>query len=664
MPFVCSRCHEEVAAGRFCPSCGAPAPAPAEGAPDDPYVGRTLAGKFLVNRLLGAGGMGQVYLATHLTLDRPVALKLLHPAFRADRGMAQRFHREARAASKLSHPNCIGILDFGTAEDGTLFIAMELLGGRTLAALVQQEFPLGERRVIHIVAQVLTALAAAHAAGVIHRDLNLANVMVEDRLDEHDFVKVLDFGIAKITELDVDQKLTGTGVVCGTPGYMSPEQARGDPLDARSDLYSVGIILYELLTGQLPFESRSPMGLLAKHLMETPQPPRERRPDLAISPALDALVVRTLAKNRDDRPASALELKALLLACEPGAATAAPRPVSSSATTVLDPAALQQAALESARSLPTIAVPPRSPAPAHPAATPAPPPATRRRAAVAAAVLAGVALAGASGALLARSGRAPGAPAGPGSADAPSSGAELAAAPAQVAAQVAAPPAAPPAPADDAAPRAAAAEPDAPPAEAGHRPERRVATGGKVKVKRTTAKAPSKGGHEQPQGGLFQKLFPGALGTAPTPETASAPAPAPATGAAPASGERRWRWAAGGRLGTVRVRVRHDGDALTVTIAGLGVERATLRRDGSTWRGAASLHVPCAVWRRTGLIGRTEERKVCPVPSTLVVESVGAMRIQGVVEPWGEGDLDCESCALRRPEPTPFEWAPDEDAGR
>jgi hypothetical protein len=684
MPFVCSRCHEEVATGRFCPSCGVPAPAE-DGGPDDPYVGKTLAGKFLVNRLLGVGGMGQVYHATHLALDRPVALKLLNPAFRADRGMAQRFHREARAASKLSHPNCIGILDFGAAEDGALFIAMELLGGRTLAALIQEEFPLGERRVIHIVAQVLTALAAAHAAGVIHRDLNLSNVMVEDRLDEHDFVKVLDFGIAKITEVDVDQKLTGTGMVCGTPGYMSPEQARGDPLDARSDLYSVGIILYELLTGRLPFESRSPMGLLAKHLMETPQPPRERRPDLPISPAVDALVVRALAKNRDERPASALEFKALLLACEAGAATGAPRPVSSSATTVLDPAALQQAVLESAKSLPSLAAPPRSATPATAATAGSAGRAGTveavgaagaagsaasggsggsggttggRRAGVWIAAAAAVVVAGAAGALLARPGRAPPPPPAP-----PVSSAAAAPAPLPAPA-MAHPPLAAPAPSvAEAAPQLRAAETEAPP-EPAPRPERRRAAAGAggakaKKAARVVAAKPA--AEQQPQGGLFQKLFPGALGNASVPPPASAPVPA--TIDAAAGGERRWRWPAGGRLGTVRVRVRQEGDALSVSIGALGVERTGLKRDGSAWRGTVSLRVPCTVWRRTGLIGRTEEKKVCPVQTALVVESLTGTRIQGVVDPWGDGDLECEACALRRPEPTPFEWALDEDAG-
>jgi serine/threonine protein kinase len=334
MNFVCTRCKRDVETpGLFCPFCGAPAPQP-DAEPSDPYIGRTIAEKYFVNALLGRGGMGQVYKATHLTLDRPVALKMLARSFQSDPSMVQRFHREARAASKLNHPNCISILDFGQAEDGTLFIAMEYLAGRSLATVLSDEFPLGELRVVRIVGQILGALAEAHAAGIIHRDLKLSNVMVESRRDEPDFVKVLDFGIAKLSESGSGGQLTGTGIVCGTPGYMSPEQARGEELDPRSDLYAVGVILYELLAGQLPFVSDTPMGFVTKHMTEIPKPLRELRPDLRISPALDAIVMRVLAKSRDDRPASAEELRELLYTCDlaPAEGPAAPAPAGGSST--------------------------------------------------------------------------------------------------------------------------------------------------------------------------------------------------------------------------------------------------------------------------------------------------------------------------------------------
>jgi serine/threonine protein kinase len=310
----CTECRQAIdESARFCPFCGA-ATSAATG-PADPFLGATVNGKFKVEALIGQGGMGRVYRARHLTLDRPVVLKMLRPAYSSDPGIAQRFQREARAASRLDHPNSIRVLDFGAAEDGTLFMAMEYLAGRDLARLVQEEFPLGEPRLARIGAQILSALGEAHARGIVHRDLKPENVMVEPRRDEPDFVKVLDFGIAKITAAGGGEpKLTQAGLVCGTPEYMSPEQARGAELDARSDLYSVGVILYQLATGDLPFASDTPVGFLTKHLTERPIPPRERRPELGISPALDALVARALEKDPAGRFQSADEMRAALLA--------------------------------------------------------------------------------------------------------------------------------------------------------------------------------------------------------------------------------------------------------------------------------------------------------------------------------------------------------------
>jgi serine/threonine-protein kinase len=313
----CPECHQPVEAdARFCPYCGA---AVAAGSPAaDPFVGATVNGKFKVEALIGQGGMGRVYRARHLTLDKPVVLKMLHQAYSTDPQIVQRFQREARAASRLNHPNSIGVLDFGEAEDGTLFMAMEYLGGRDLARLVHEEFPLGEARIVRIGAQVLSALAEAHAQGVVHRDLKPENVMIEARRDEPDFVKVLDFGIAKITAPGAGEpKLTQAGLVCGTPEYMSPEQARGAELDARSDLYSVGVILYQLASGDLPFQSDTAVGFLTKHLTETPVPLRTRRPDLHISAGFEALVAHALEKDPAHRFQTAEEMRQALLACAP-----------------------------------------------------------------------------------------------------------------------------------------------------------------------------------------------------------------------------------------------------------------------------------------------------------------------------------------------------------
>ena len=323
---TCPACHAAIAAGsRFCPACGAAALA-TTGATADPWIGQVVNGKYRVEALIGQGGMGRVYRALHLTLERPVVLKMLHRGLTSDPSVARRFHREAKAASRLAHPNSIQVLDFGEAEDGTLFMAMEHLGGRDLAAVIADAGPMPEERIVRVGAQVLEALGEAHAQGIIHRDLKPENVMVEDRRNEPDHVTVLDFGIAKISDPGAGEgTLTQAGLVCGTPQYMSPEQARGRPLDPRSDLYSMGVMLYQMASARLPFEADTPVGFLTKHITEPPAPMRERCPGLAVSPRLEALVARALAKEPAGRPPTADAFRAELLACLQPAA-AAPRP--------------------------------------------------------------------------------------------------------------------------------------------------------------------------------------------------------------------------------------------------------------------------------------------------------------------------------------------------
>jgi serine/threonine-protein kinase len=284
----------------------------------DEYVGKTLAKKYRVEALIGEGGMGKVYRSRQLALDKPVVLKVLRQSLLSDERTVARFQREAKAASRLNHPNSISILDFGQAEDGSLFIAMEFVPGQDLHQILSRDWPLPEARVVRIVSQVLSALSDAHGAGVIHRDLKPENIMVEQRRNDADFVKVLDFGIAKITDSTGEDgpALTRAGFVCGTPEYMSPEQARGAQLDHRSDLYAVGVILYQLTTGLLPFESDSAVGFATKHLTEEPPPPSRRRPEARISPGLERLILRALSKNPDDRPANAEAFKAELLAVD------------------------------------------------------------------------------------------------------------------------------------------------------------------------------------------------------------------------------------------------------------------------------------------------------------------------------------------------------------
>src|SRR3954468_22617727 len=261
--------------------------------------GRLIGGKFRIESLLGAGGMGNVYRAEQLSLAKPVAVKILHHDLMTDETVVKRFEREARSASRLDHPNLVRIIDFGRDTDtGVLFIAMELLTGRDLGQVIAQDGPLPLHRIVRIMSQALAALEEAHAGGVIHRDLKPANIMLVDRRGELDLVKVCDFGIAKSNSLPNSQNnsmLTVRGFVCGTPEYMAPEQARGEDVDGRSDLYASAVILYQLVTGNVPFTASSPVGILSQHLDHEPTPPSRKRPDLP--PALDALILMGLSKD-------------------------------------------------------------------------------------------------------------------------------------------------------------------------------------------------------------------------------------------------------------------------------------------------------------------------------------------------------------------------------
>jgi serine/threonine protein kinase len=269
-------------------------------------IGRLIGGKFRIESLLGAGGMGNVYRAEQLSLAKPVAVKILHHDLMADETVVKRFEREARSASRLDHPNLVRIIDFGRDTDtGVLFIAMELLSGRDLGQVIAQDGPMPLHRIVRIMSQVLAALEEAHAQGVVHRDLKPANIMLVDRRGELDLVKVCDFGIAKSNSLQTQSNsmLTVRGFVCGTPEYMAPEQARGETVDGRTDLYAAAVILYQLITGQVPFTASSPVGVLSQHLDRPAPTPRSKRPD--IPRALDLLILRGLEKEPINRPQTA-----------------------------------------------------------------------------------------------------------------------------------------------------------------------------------------------------------------------------------------------------------------------------------------------------------------------------------------------------------------------
>ncbi|HVR61696.1 MAG TPA: protein kinase [Polyangia bacterium] len=280
----------------------------------DPLIGSLIAGNFRVERLIGTGAMGNVYKCEQLSLAKSVAVKVLHQHLMSDEKLVLRFKREAKSASMLNHPNSIQIIDSGQDTFGTLYIAMELLNGRDLAQVIREDFPLPLPRVLRIMAQVLSALEEAHVQGVIHRDLKPSNIMLIERRGEKDFVKVCDFGIAKAQGMDArdddrSTMLTIQGLVCGTPEYMAPEQARAEPLDGRADLYSAAVILYQLVTGDIPFRADSPMGIVSRHLSEPPVPPSRQRPDLTIPTAIDTLILRGMEKHREQRFPSAVAFR-------------------------------------------------------------------------------------------------------------------------------------------------------------------------------------------------------------------------------------------------------------------------------------------------------------------------------------------------------------------
>jgi serine/threonine-protein kinase len=275
----------------------------------DPLIGQVLAGRYHIEKKLGEGGMGAVYLAQHQLLEKGVALKVLHNEFSRKPDLVERFIQEAKAASRIRHENVIDISDFGSTPEGVVFFAMELLKGHDLhediarARLASQLLPFSRTKKIFL--QICAALSAAHARGIVHRDLKPENIYLVDFLGEPDFVKLLDFGIAKLTEVNEEKegrKLTKTGMLFGTPEYMSPEQARGEPVDHRVDVYAMGCILFQLVTGRVPFEAENFMGVLSLHLTEQPpEIPPVVFDRIGAPPAIAQVIDRALHKDREQR---------------------------------------------------------------------------------------------------------------------------------------------------------------------------------------------------------------------------------------------------------------------------------------------------------------------------------------------------------------------------
>ncbi len=307
---------------RFCPECGqsrAEEVCPQHGIPtlvqqtDDftkQLIGTVIAGRYKVESLIGQGGFGAVFRAINQTMRQEMVVKVLRPEYAKDPIQVQRFFNEGRTAAQLTHQHTVRVYDFGQTDAGQLYLAMELLHGNELAKVLRDEKAMEPVRSIRIAIAVLKSLAEAHDAGMVHRDLKPENVFLCRMRGEDDFVKLIDFGIAKSFE-HADQDLTKTGFAVGTPKYMSPEQGRAEPLDGRSDLYSLGIILYQCLTGDVPFKAPSAMGIIVKHLQERPVP-LEQASSQPLPVGLAEVVMRALAKRREDRFADADEMRLAL----------------------------------------------------------------------------------------------------------------------------------------------------------------------------------------------------------------------------------------------------------------------------------------------------------------------------------------------------------------
>ena len=351
---VCPQCGTEYETGdRFCAKDGAPLRPKVSG---DPMIGRVIADRYLILARLGEGGMGRVYVAEHVKMNRQCAIKVMSASLMNDAESTTRFAREASNAARILHPNVAAVFDYGEAEK-TVYLVMEYIDGESLSTLLAREGALDPRRAIDIARQIADGLTAAHELGIVHRDLKPDNVIVATKRDGREIAKVVDFGIAKAVSDSPQDALTRSGLVIGTPEYMSPEQLLGDPVDARADIYALGCMLYQMLTGVQPFDAVTREQMIRRRLNEPPPHVQQTIPE--IPRRLDTLIAHMLARSPSERLASAAAVSAALdpaLALVGWVAASTPRPMPSAraprhAPTVMRPS------LDPAGTLATIQIP-------------------------------------------------------------------------------------------------------------------------------------------------------------------------------------------------------------------------------------------------------------------------------------------------------------------
>lgn len=332
----------------FCPFCGNRLPKSGD---KNDFIGRKIGGHYVITEKLGEGGMGYVFKAKHTMLDKSVAIKVLREDFADNSDAFERFRREAKNTSRLNHPNAVVMFDFGQTEDNLVYIILEYIDGRDLKLILSNEGPFPESRAINIFMQICDVLEEAHEQAIIHRDLKSENIMLCERSKKKDFVKVLDFGIAKL--MDVGGRTTGgtltqKGVVFGTPQYMCPEQVQGLKMDQRSDIYSLGIIMYEILTGSVPFDAGNPVDIMVKQVKDKPESLRKHA-QVKVSSVLEKIIMKCIEKKPQSRFQNVRELKEALLALTgPVSST---RTISEYQTESGDSSSIKEAAKKASASL-------------------------------------------------------------------------------------------------------------------------------------------------------------------------------------------------------------------------------------------------------------------------------------------------------------------------